>query len=117
QVRTIDIRRGPPLADQLDQSVRLHDNPRAVKTACVLTYRASLVTDNLDRAMARFQRVNVLRDQRGLSEGEKPKFDALVNDASSQVAKRDYPAARGTLETLLVFMGDPARPSESLPRL
>lgn len=115
QVRTIDIRRGPNLEDQLQTAVRLRDNPRAVKSACVLTYRASQVADGLDRAMARFQRVNKLRDERGVSEAEKPRFDDLVNQASNQVAARDYVAARATLETLLVFMGDPVKPSGTLP--
>ena len=89
QVRPFEVRRGPGLLEQLDQAVRLRDNPKAVKTTCVLGYRARQVTDGLDRAMARFQRVNVLRDKRGLADGEKARFDALVNESSRQIAVRD----------------------------
>ncbi len=117
QVRASEVRRGSSLLEQLDQAVRLHDNPKAVKTACVLTYRATQVTDGLDRAMARFQRVNVLRDKRGIAEAEQPRFDALVNEASRQVSTRDYGGAKATLETLLVFLGDPVSPSGNLPQL
>jgi hypothetical protein len=116
QIRVTEVRRGPNLLEQLDQAVRLHDNPKTVKTACVLAYRAGHVSDGLDRAMARFQRVNVLRDRKGVAEAEKPQFDALVNEASRQVAVRDYGGARATLETLLVFLGDAERPSGNLPR-
>ncbi len=117
KVRVIEVRRGPELLEQLDQAVRLRDNPKTVKTTCVLTYRASQVTDGLDRVMARFQRVNVLRDKRGVGADEKPRFDALVNEASRQMAASDYPGARATLETLLLFLGDPELPSANLPRL
>ena len=117
QVRAIEIRRGTSLLEQLEQAVRLHDHPKAVRTACVLRYRADQVTDGLDRAMARFQRVNVLRDTRGgVAEAEKPRFESLVNEASRQIAARDYSGARATLETLLVFLGDAERPSGNLPR-
>lgn len=117
QVRAPEIRRGPMLLEELDQAVRLHDNPKAVKTACVLNHRAGQVSDGLDRAMARFQRVNVLRDKRGLDTQEQPRFDQLVNEASRQVAARDYAGATATLEILLVFLGDPVRPSGNLPAL
>jgi hypothetical protein len=115
-VRTIDVRRGPGLTLELEEAVRAHDDAKAVKTACVLTHRASLVVDGLDRATARFQRVNVLRDQHWVSSDDKARFDALVNEASAKVAVRDYAGACATLETLLVFLGDPTRPSGNLPR-
>ncbi len=115
RVRAIEIRRGPNLLEQLEQAARLRDTPKAIRTACVLSFRAGEVADGLDRVMARFQRVNVLRDERGVAAPEQPQFDALVNEASRQIAARDYAGARSTLETLLVFLGDPEQPSGNLP--
>ncbi len=116
QVRLIDIKRGPELAEQLDKEMLARNSANAVKIACVLNHRANAVTDGLDRVTARFQRVTQLRDSRGVSAAEKSEFDQLVNDASTQLANRDFAGSRATLERLLVFMGDPMTPGTQIPR-
>ena len=113
-VRIVDLKRGEDLNAELTRTVQAREITNAVKIACAMKQRATLVTDDLDRTMARFQRVNRLRDKHELEGSAKATFDELVTLASSQIAQRAYLDARLTLERLLVFLGDPTDPSGEL---
>ncbi|MBC7792921.1 MAG: hypothetical protein H7Z43_04385 [Clostridia bacterium] len=115
-VRVVDLKRGEDLNAELSRTVQAREVTNAVKIACAMKQRATLVTDNLDRAMARFQRVNRLRDQHELEASAKAIFDELVTLASGQIAQRAYLDARLTLERLLIVLGDPTEPSGELAR-
>lgn len=116
-VRVIDLKRGEELNNELTRAVKARELANAVKIACAMKQRATQVTDDLDRSMARFSRVNALQEQHAIEDSAKATFDELVTQATSQIAARAYLDARLTLERLLIFLGDPTEPSGDIPAL
>ena len=116
-VRVVDLKRGQELHAELARAMQARNTTDAVKIACAMKHRATEVTDDLDRAMARFQRVNALRDQHPIDGSAKAAFDQLVTQASAQIAARAFMDARLTLERLLILLGEPTDPSSEIPKM
>lgn len=116
KVRLTDLHAGPDLGAELDKHLRGGETWPAARIACVLLARTDRARSDLGLVMARFQRVNEVRDERGVPEPAKGRFSELVRRASDQLAASDFQAAHATLEELLVLLGEPARAGDTLPR-
>ncbi len=114
-VRPMDYKGGEKLAIDLQNYARLAAYWPAVRIACAMLARTNQIEIDLGVVQKRFLRAKNLKESRGLGAVDEERFKELVRAASDQIMKREFDAAHRSLETLLVLVGEPAEPADTLP--
>ncbi len=115
QIRVTDIKGGDALVADLYSYHKLSALWPAARTACAMLSKVKEVPVGLGSTMKRFQRINNLRREKGLPPESKERFHTLVRSATDHISKKEYTQAHAALDELLVLMGDPPKPSRTLP--
>ncbi|MEM6731860.1 MAG: hypothetical protein AAF658_09900 [Myxococcota bacterium] len=113
--RAVDFKYGPELFEILEEEGRDGSRDRAAVAACVLLTRIAETRIGLGVVQGRFNRVNTLRDDRGVPASVEDRFLILVRQATDQIGARKFEDAYATLDELLVLLGDPVDQAADVP--
>jgi hypothetical protein len=114
-LRPLDIKGGEALIGDLASYRRLAATWPAARIVCAMLDRVGQVEIDLGVVSKRFHRVKNLHEGKPLAGDGEERFRELVRTTSQAIIDSRFAEAHTALEALLVMLGEPARPSATLP--
>jgi hypothetical protein len=114
-IRPFDLKGGEQLVADLTHYNKLSAIWPAARIACALIERTRQVEIDVGLVSKRFQRVRLMREKGQLSSDAEDRYTELVRSAGDHIGNKRFAEAHAELDSLLVLLGEPGRPSGALP--